>query len=88
MPVRRILKYPKDETRLRKKSAPVKRVDADIKSLIHDLKHTLAGEAGAGLAAPQIGVHKRVVLVRFGQVNMNERSPKGMKMGCALDEHR
>jgi peptide deformylase len=67
MSIRRILKYPKDEARLRKPSATVKRIDADLRQLIEDMKDTLAHEAGAGLAAPQIGEHQRVVLVRFGQ---------------------
>ena len=67
MPIQRILKYPKDEARLRKPSSAIKRIDAEIKSLIKDLKDTLAQEEGAGLAAPQIGEHRRVVLVRFGQ---------------------
>lgn len=67
MTVRKILKYPHDEARLRKKSAEVKRLDADIKKLIGDLKDTLATQPGAGLAAPQIGIGKRVALVRFGQ---------------------
>ena len=75
MPVRKILKFPKDETRLRKPSAQVKRLDAEIKSLIKDLKDTLATQEGAGLAAPQIGVHKRVVLVRFGQDSGEMQAP-------------
>ena len=67
MSVRRVLKYPQDEARLRKKSAPVKKLNAETKALIKDLKDTLATQEGAGLAAPQIGVHKRVALVVFGQ---------------------
>lgn len=67
MAVRKILKYPQDEARLRRKSSEVKRMDAATKSLIQDLKDTLATQAGAGLAAPQIGVYKQVTLVRFGQ---------------------
>lgn len=67
MTVRKILKYPQDEAKLRRKSAEVKRLDADVKQLIRDLKDTLATQSGAGLAAPQIGVLKRVALVRFGQ---------------------
>ncbi|MCC7448482.1 MAG: peptide deformylase [Anaerolineae bacterium] len=67
MAVRKILKYPHDEARLRKKSAEVKRLDTDIKKLIGDLKDTLATQPGAGLAAPQVGIYKRVALVRFGQ---------------------
>jgi peptide deformylase len=67
MAVRKVLKYPKEETRLRRKSTAVKKLDADTKALIKDLKDTLATQEGAGLAAPQIGVPKRVALVRFGQ---------------------
>jgi peptide deformylase len=67
MPVRKILKYPQDEAKLRRKSAEVKRLDADTKQVIADLKETLLAQPGAGLAAPQIGVLKRVALVRFGQ---------------------
>jgi peptide deformylase len=67
MAVRTILKFPQDEAGLRKKSQPVKRNDSELQSLIQDLKDTLATQPGAGLAAPQIGVHKRVALVRFGQ---------------------
>lgn len=67
MTVRKILKYPADDAKLRRKSAEVKRLDAETKALIADLKDTLASETGAGLAAPQIGVLKRVALVCFGQ---------------------
>src|SRR5439155_21473019 len=67
MAVRRILKYPRDEARLRRKSVEIKRLDAETKRLIGDLKDTLATHSGAGLAAPQIGIYKRVALVRFGQ---------------------
>lgn len=67
MTVRKILKYPADNAKLRRKSAEVKRLDAETRVLIADLRDTLASETGAGLAAPQIGVLKRVVLVVFGQ---------------------
>lgn len=67
MTVRKILLYPEDNARLRRKSAEVKRLDAATRGLIADLKDTLAAEPGAGLAAPQIGVAQRVALVRFGQ---------------------
>lgn len=69
MTVQRILRYPEDETALRQKSAKVARIDDEILALITDLMDTLAANPGAGLAAPQIGVHKRVVVVRFGQDN-------------------
>jgi len=65
----RILRYPEDEAALRQKSVKVGRIDDDIRALVADLLDTLAANPGAGLAAPQIGVHKRVTIVRFGQDN-------------------
>ena len=67
MTVQRILRYPEDEAALRQKSAKVGRIDDEIRALITDLMDTRAANPGAGLAAPQIGVHQRVTIVRFGQ---------------------
>lgn len=67
MSVRKILKYPKDESPLRIKSSQVPTINKSIRRLIKDLKHTLEDSGGAGLAAPQIGVYERIVLVKFGQ---------------------
>ena len=67
MAIREILVYSKHETQLRKKSEPVQAVNRRIKKLIQDLKDTLNDRSdGIGLAAPQIGVHSQVVLVRLG----------------------
>ena len=67
---RRILTWP--NSRLMKKSVPVESFDEDLHTLAGDLVDTLNVCMGAGLAAPQIGVHKRVVVIRcdsFGQEN-------------------
>ena len=49
---------------LRKKAEPVDLNDKEgITALVQDLKDTLAKAEGCGLAAPQIGVSKRVVIV-------------------------
>lgn len=53
---------------LRKVSKPVGTIDKKIKTLIQDLKDTLAVQKdpeGVGLAAPQIGVNLRVFAVDF-----------------------
>lgn len=76
MTVQRILRYPEDDAALRQKSAKVGRIDEDILALITDLMDTLEANPGAGLAAPQIGVHKRVTIVRFGQDNEGEDGKK------------
>jgi peptide deformylase len=66
MPVRRILLYPKEAAVLRRKSEPVRRVTKRVRSLIQDLKDTLMDRPDrAGLAAPQINAHERVVVVRL-----------------------
>ncbi len=66
---RRILMHPEDEKILRTPSTPVTRVDKKTKALIRDMKDTLLDEAGVGLAAPQIGVLKRVFVIRLGQTH-------------------
>lgn len=49
---------------LRKKAEPLDLTDKEyIDGLVTDLKDTLASSDGVGLAAPQIGVSKRVVIV-------------------------
>jgi peptide deformylase len=49
------------------KSEPVRRIDRRARELVQDLKDTLNNHpAGIGLAAPQIGAHSRVIVVRLG----------------------
>lgn len=48
---------------LRKKCAPVTQFDGELAALLDDMKETLKKAEGAGLAAPQIGVSLRVVVV-------------------------
>ena len=51
-----------DET-LRRVSRPVDTVTPRIKTLIDDMRETLAEADGVGLAAPQVGVLRRIALV-------------------------
>ena len=46
-----------------KKAEPVERVDADIVRLSGDMVETLHAAPGIGLAAPQVGVSKRLIVV-------------------------
>lgn len=61
MPVLTILEYP--DTRLRKKALPVPVVDAAITSLVDDMLETMYAAPGVGLAATQVNVHKRIVVM-------------------------
>jgi peptide deformylase len=48
---------------LNKVSRPVEKFDEKLHILLDDMKETLADANGAGLAAPQIGILRRVVVV-------------------------
>ena len=56
-----IKKYP-DEV-LKKKASPVKDIGADLQRLIDDMVETMYAAPGIGLAAPQVGVSKRLVVI-------------------------
>jgi peptide deformylase len=60
MAIREIRKYP--DPVLRKKAAPVKHIDADLRKLVDDMVDTMYAEPGVGLAAPQIGVSLRLLV--------------------------
>ncbi len=52
---------------LRHKAKPVKRVNTSIRRLLDEMVDTMREANGVGLAAPQIGVSKRVIVVDIGQ---------------------
>ena len=52
-----------EDSALHKTCRPVTKFDGRLHDLIDDLKETLADANGAGLAAPQIGILRRVVIV-------------------------
>jgi peptide deformylase len=74
MTARKILLYPKDKEALRAKSESIHAFNKRTKQLIEDLKDTLIAHTdGVGLAAPQINVHARVVIVRLKAVSDGSR---------------
>jgi peptide deformylase len=56
-----IIEFP--DERLRKKAAVVKTVDDKIKRLVDDMLETMYQSHGVGLAATQIDVHQRVIVI-------------------------
>ncbi|MEM7676415.1 MAG: peptide deformylase [Myxococcota bacterium] len=64
MALREILTCP--DPRLAQKSTPVETVDDEIKQLIEDMFETMYTAEGVGLAAPQVGITKRVIVVDCG----------------------
>lgn len=51
------------DPRLKRKADPVETVDADVARLMDDMLETMYAAPGIGLAAPQVGVLKRVIVV-------------------------
>ena len=71
MAIRDILKMGNPD--LLKVSEPVDFKKDDLTTLIEDMKETMKANDGAGLAAPQIGVFKRLVIFGF---DTNDRYPE------------
>jgi peptide deformylase len=56
-----ILEFP--DERLRKKAVPVQAVDGKVKKLVDDMLETMYQAKGVGLAATQVNVHQRIVVI-------------------------
>ena len=61
MAIRTILRYP--DKRLRVKAEPVSVINDEVRRLCDDMAETMYAAPGVGLAAPQIGVAKRVFVI-------------------------
>lgn len=64
MAQRVIVKYP--DPILREKAMPVKRINERLLNLLDDMAETMYKAEGVGLAAPQVGVSKRLFVVDVG----------------------
>jgi peptide deformylase len=62
-----ILTFP--DPRLRVKALPVSRVDADIQCLVDDMLETMYAAPGIGLAAIQVNVPRRVVVIDISETH-------------------
>jgi len=60
-----VLHYP--DSRLRKLALPVETVDASIRNLVADMLETMYAAPGIGLAATQVNVQKRVVVMDLSE---------------------
>ena len=74
-----IKKYP--DPILRKKAREVKEIGREEKELIKEMLETMYRNQGVGLAAPQVGVLKRIVVVDDGEGPRVFINPKIVKKG-------
>src|SRR5690606_17305681 len=79
--------------RLRIKAKPVEKVDDELRQLIDDMFETMYATPGIGLAATQVNVHKRVIVIDVSEeknqplvlVNpeiLDTRGTEEMQEGC------
>lgn len=61
MTILKILTVP--DPRLKIKAKPVKAVDAEVRQLMDDMVETMYADNGIGLAATQLGIDKRVIVI-------------------------
>ncbi|KUO52439.1 MAG: peptide deformylase [Desulfitibacter sp. BRH_c19] len=75
---------------LREKAKPVPKINSSIIKLLDNMKDTMDDALGVGLAAPQVGVSKRVIVIDIGEgliefINPEITSSEGIKKeveGC------
>ena len=81
-----VLHFP--DNRLRKIAQPVKKVDQEVKDIIEQMFFTMYEEKGIGLAATQVNIHKRLIVIDVSE-NRNERlfliNPKIISLSEDLD---
>lgn len=61
---------------LRKQSKTVDKIDSRVLNLLKDMADTMYGSNGAGLAAPQVGILKRLVVIDMGEGLINLINPE------------
>jgi len=74
-----IVTYP--DPRLREKSVAVTEFGPELKKLVADMAETMAWANGIGLAAIQVGVGKRLLVIDIGELNADERYIEGGEEG-------
>ncbi|KOA20522.1 peptide deformylase [Clostridium homopropionicum DSM 5847] len=71
---------------LRKKSKKIEEINDRIITLIEDMKETMYAADGVGLAAPQIGILKRLVVIDVGEGPITLINPEILKAhGSQID---
>jgi len=67
MPVLQVLHYP--DERLRIVAKPVKEVNDTIRRIVDDMFETMYTEEGIGLAATQVNIHQRIIVIDVSETH-------------------
>ena len=82
MALRKIVTLP--EAVLRRKARTVTAVDKNLQTLIDDMIDTMRDAPGVGLAAPQIGLSERIIVVEYFEREEDEEKENAPKKVWAL----
>ena len=74
--VKEILIYPESKEILTQKSEEVGDINEEIKNIIEDLNDTLNDSTGCGISAIQIGIPKRICIIKYNSENIVMINPK------------
>ncbi len=74
MSIREILTLP--DPILRRKAQKIVRFDAELQTLVDDMIETMREAPGVGLAAPQVGISDRLIVVEYPEDDEQEDAPK------------
>lgn len=98
MAVLPILRFP--DERLRTKAKAVKTIDSTIQQIVDDMAETMYAEEGIGLAATQVNIHQRIVVIDVSETRdqlfvlinpeiIEKSGETGIEEGClSVPEHR
>lgn len=82
-----IKKYPNPV--LKEKAKELEKVDGEIRKLAEDMKETMEKKDGVGLAAPQVGISKQIIVVQGEdgpEVFINPKIIRKSRKGEVLEE--
>jgi peptide deformylase len=65
------------DPRLKQIATPVEKVDAEVRKLMNDMLETMYAAPGIGLAAPQVGALKRVIVLDLAR---DDEAPQPLRM--------
>ena len=77
MALRKIVSVP--DPVLRKKAKPVTKFDKGLQTLIDDMIETMRAAPGVGLAAPQVGISERLIVVEYYENRQAEEAEEEAK---------
>jgi len=69
-----------EDPRLRQRARKVDRFTDDLQTLIDDMIETMRAAPGVGLAAPQLGVRQRVIVVEYPPEHAEDEEPPPPKL--------